>query len=217
MSVPLPRPWRPARASAVEIAWTSKVPRTFARTGVVGNFYFIAQWFPKIGVLENTGWNTHQFHAGTEFFSDYGVYDVRITVPRGWIVGATGREQQRLDTPTGKTTHRFVQEDVHDFAWTTSPSITSSAASDSSTPGCRRWTCGCCCSRSTRVRRRRHFAATRAALQYYGEWYGPYPYGHITIVDPAWQSGAGGMEYPTLFTAGTRWLAPEGSGSPGGA
>ena len=48
----------------------------------------------------------------------------------------------------------------------------------------------------------------------YGEWYGPYPYGHITIVDPAWQSGAGGMEYPTLFTAGTRWLAPAASASP---
>jgi hypothetical protein len=35
-------------------------------------------------------------------------------------------------------------------------------------------------------------------------------------VDPAWQSGAGGMEYPTLITAGTEWLAPEGSGSPEG-
>jgi aminopeptidase N len=54
----------------------------------------------------------------------------------------------------------------------------------------------------------RHFDATRTTLKYYGEWYGAYPYGHITIVDPAYQSGAGGMEYPTLFTAGTRWLAP---------
>jgi hypothetical protein len=62
----------------------------------------------------------------------------------------------------------------------------------------------------------RHFAATSAALRYYGEWYGPYPYGHITIVDPAYQSGAGGMEYPTLFTAGTRWLAPRQSNSPEG-
>ncbi len=54
----------------------------------------------------------------------------------------------------------------------------------------------------------RHFAATRTTLKYYGEWFGAYPYGHITIIDPAYQSGAGGMEYPTLFTAGTRWLAP---------
>jgi hypothetical protein len=51
-----------------------------------------------------------------------------------------------------------------------------------------------------------HFEATRAALGYYGQWFGAYPYGHITVVDPAWQSGAGGMEYPTLFTAGTSWL-----------
>ncbi|HEY8550280.1 MAG TPA: M1 family aminopeptidase, partial [Vicinamibacterales bacterium] len=47
-------------------------------------------------------------------------------------------------------------------------------------------------------------------------WFGPYPYGHITIVDPAWQSGSGGMEYPTLFTAGTRWLAPSGVTTPEG-
>ena len=62
----------------------------------------------------------------------------------------------------------------------------------------------------------RHFDATRTALKYYGEWFGAYPYGHITIVDPAYQSGAGGMEYPTLFTAGTRWLAPRAVTTPGG-
>ena len=36
----------------------------------------------------------------------------------------------------------------------------------------------------------RHFNATRAALRDYGTWFGAYPYGHITIVDPAWQSGS---------------------------
>jgi Peptidase family M1 domain len=51
-------------------------------------------------------------------------------------------------------------------------------------------------------------------LRYYGEWYGAYPYPQITIVDPAWQSGSGGMEYPTIFTAGSRWLAPRQSNEP---
>ena len=59
-----------------------------------------------------------------------------------------------------------------------------------------------------RGQERRHFDATAAALKYYGEWYGPYPYDTITIVDPAYQSSSGGMEYPTLITAGARWLAP---------
>jgi hypothetical protein len=60
------------------------------RTGYVSDYYFIGQWFPKLGVLEDSGWNTHQFHSATEFFSDYGVYDVDIRVPRGFTVGATG-------------------------------------------------------------------------------------------------------------------------------
>jgi hypothetical protein len=213
MSVPLPRAVAPGESIAVEIAWTSKVPRTFDRTGVVGDFYFVAQWFPKIGVLEQGGWNTHQFHAGTEFFADYGIYDVRITVPRGWIVGATGREQQRLDTPTGKTTHRYVQEDVHDFVWTTSPAFLERRERFEH-PGLPPVDMRLLLQPEHEGQAARHFIATRAALQYYGQWYGPYPYGHITIVDPAWQSGAGGMEYPTLVTAGTRWLAPEGSGEP---
>ena len=72
-------------------------------------------------MLESTGWNCHQFHASTEFFSDYGVYDVRITVPTGWVLGATGIRERLRDNPDGTTTHRYVQEDVHDFAWTTSP------------------------------------------------------------------------------------------------
>src|SRR5262249_28465793 len=53
----------------------------------------------------------------------------------------------------------------------------------------------------------RHFEAARAALKYFGEWFGAYPYGHLTIVDPAWRSNTDGMEYPTLITAGTSWLA----------
>jgi hypothetical protein len=215
MTVPLPRAVAPGETIGVEIAWTSKVPRTFARTGVVGNFYFLAQWFPKIGVLENTGWNTHQFHASTEFYSDYGIYDVRITVPRGWTVGATGREQQRLETPTGKTTHRFVQEDVHDFAWTTSPDYLERRERFEH-PGLPAVDMRLLLQPEHEGQAGRHFAAARAALRYYGQWYGAYPYGHITIVDPAWQSAAGGMEYPTLITAGTEWLAPEGSGSPEG-
>ncbi len=121
MAVPLPQPVGPDGTATVELQWTAHVPRTFARTGAIGNFFFIAQWFPKVGVLQDEGWNCHQFHAGTEFFSDYGVYDVSLTVPQKWIVGATGIQRERRDNADGTTTHRYYQEDVHDFAWTTSP------------------------------------------------------------------------------------------------
>jgi len=121
MSVPLPRAAEPGATATITIAWTAHVPRTFARTGAIGNFFFIAQWFPKLGVLQEDGWNCHQFHSGTEFFSDYGVYDVSLTVPAGWPVGATGVQRERRENSDRTTTHRYHQEDVHDFAWTTSP------------------------------------------------------------------------------------------------
>jgi aminopeptidase N len=211
--LPLPQAVGPGETIDLRVQWTSRVPRTFARTGAIGDYYFIAQWFPKLGVLEDSGWNCHQFHATTEFFADFGVYDVRLTVPRDWVVGATGVEQGVTDEVDGTSTHHFYQEDVHDFAWTTSPHYVE---------------------RRERFEHRslppvdirlllqpehegqasRHFAATRAALKYYGEWFGPYPYDHITVIDPAWQSGTDGMEYPTLITAGTEWIAPRGVTDP---
>lgn len=215
LALPLPTPVAPGESLTVELAWTARVPRTFARTGAIGNYFFIAQWFPKLGVLEDGGWNTHQFHASTEFYSDYGVYDVRITVPRGWVVGATGVERAREDSPKGTTTHRYVQEDVHDFVWTTSPDYLDRRATFEH-PSLPRTELRLLLQPEHAGQAERHFAATRATLRHYGEWYGPYPYGHVTIVDPAWQSSAGGMEYPTLFTAGTRWLAPPGTGDPEG-
>jgi hypothetical protein len=213
MRVQLPKPVPPGGSLTIELAWTAHVPRPIERTGAVGDFFFIAQWFPKLGVLQHDGWNTHQFHATTEFFSDYGVYDVRITVPSGWLVGATGRATQRLELPSGRTTHRFVQEDVHDFAWTTSPAFVERHARFEQ-PGLPAVDMRLLVQPEHVPQASRLFAATRAALLHYGRWYGPYPYGHITIVDPAWQSGAGGMEYPTLFTTSTRWLAPAGSLDP---
>ncbi|HSK08553.1 MAG TPA: M1 family metallopeptidase [Vicinamibacterales bacterium] len=215
LAVPLPRPAPPGETLNVEIQWTSKVPRTFARTGTVGDYYFLAQWFPKVAVLQDGGWNSHQFHRGTEFFSNYGVYDVRLTVPTGWVVGATGRVQEVREQPDGMTMHRYYQEDVHDFAWTTSPDYLVREAPfehEGLPPVAMRLLL----QPEHEGQADRHFEATRAALRYYGTWYGPYPYGHITIVDPAWQSGAGGMEYPTLFTSGTRWLAPRAVASPEG-
>jgi aminopeptidase N len=207
LEVPLDRPVAPGETVNVQIAWSSRVPRTFARTGVVGDFYFVAQWFPKIGVLEDTGWNTHQFHSATEFFADFGSYDVRLTVPRGWIVGATGAERDRRDEPDGTTTHHYAADDVHDFAWTTSPNMIERRATFEHA-GLQSVDMRLFLQPEHAGQADRHFAAARAALKSYGTWYGPYPYTQLTIVDPAYQSEADGMEYPTLITAGTRWLAP---------
>ncbi len=214
--VPLPRPVAPGETIHVEVAWTSKIPRTFARTGYRGNFFFLAQWFPKLGVYQADGtWNCHQFHAATEFFSDYGVYDVQMTVPEGWKVGATGVEHGITDNPDATSTHRYQQPDVHDFAWTTSPDYRE-ARRRFEHPGLKAVEMRLLYQPEHEGQVERHFRAAEATLKYYGTWFGEYPYGHVTLVDPAWGSGAGGMEYPTLFTCGTRYLTPKGGGSPEG-
>jgi hypothetical protein len=208
MSTPLPGSIAPGQTVTLEIVWTSKIPRPFARTGVVGNYFFLAQWFPKIGVVDGNGkWNCHQFHVLTEFFADYGEYDVRMTVPRGWPLAATGVQRDRRDNPDGTTTHRYYQEDVHDFAWTTSPEFIERTATFER-EGLPSVAMRLMLQPEHLAQAERHFEGTRTTLRYYGEWFGPYPYGHITLVDPAWQSETDGMEYPTLFTLGTRWLNP---------
>ncbi len=212
-SAELPTPVQPGEGLRLRITWTGRFPRNFDRTGAIGNYFFVSQWFPKLGVFEAGGWTAHQFFANSEFYSDFGRYDVRMTVPAGWLVGATGREQSRADAGNGQTTHRYVQDEVHDFAWTASPDFIEKT---------QRFEHGGLPPVEMRLLLQpeheglaeRHFAGTAAALRYYGEWYGPYPYGHITIVDPAFQSDSGGMEYPTLFTGGARWLSPLGSNDP---
>ena len=215
MVVTLPEPVEPGESVSVELEWRAKVPRTFARTGFRGDYFLIAHWFPKLGVFEGDGWNCHQYHSGTEYYSDYGVYDVAITVPGNFVLGATGLLVDSVDNEDGSTTHRHFQEDVHSFTWTTSPDylvVTDRFEYEGLPPVDLRLLI----QPEHLGQAERHFHATKAALQYYGSWYGPYPYGHVTIVDPAYGSGAGGMEYPTLFTAGTRLFNPYGGGSPEG-
>lgn len=215
LAVRLPAPVAPGETVNVEVEWVSRVPRPFARTGVEGDYYLIAHWFPKIGVLEADGWNCHQFHAVTEFYADYGIYDVRLTVPAGWLLGATGRQRSITDNGDGTATHHYHAEDVHDFAWTVSPDFVDLAGRFEH-PDLPDVDIRLLLQPEHRAQAERHFEATRQALKHYGEWFGPYPYDHLTVVDPPWRSLTAGMEYPTFFTAGTRWLAPARTNGPEG-
>lgn len=239
MAVTLPEPVRPNGTITLKIDFYSKLPRVFARTGYFGNFYMVGQWFPKIGVYERAGmryatkgqWNCHQFHATSEFYADFGTYQVEITVPSNYVVGATGVEQGSHPNKDGTTTHTFVQEDVHDFAWTADPTYirferifdAGRMATEAEISEVARLV-----GRSPEEVRLqnvkmillihpehvaqadRHFRALEYGLKYFGLWYGKYPYATITVVDPAYKGGgAGGMEYPTLFTGGTNWWPPK--------
>lgn len=166
----------------------------------------VGQWFPKMGVYTDLGWNCHQFHTNSEFFADFGVYNVWITVPVNNIVGATGiRVGEPLKNDDSTATHFYHAEDVHDFAWTISPEFVEfkGRAQDVDIR---------VLMQPDRVAQGpRYVEAAKVAIQYFQNWYGDYPYPNVTVVDP--RRGAGetaGMEYPTLFTAETFYGIPEG-------
>ena len=92
-----------------------------ARTGYKRDFLLAGQWFPKVGVWWKGQWNCHQFHASTEFFADYGTYDVNITLPSSFHFGSTGVVTGEKQNGDGTKTVSAHAEDVHDFAWTADP------------------------------------------------------------------------------------------------
>lgn len=235
IKVDLPQPVPPQGTISLEIDFYTKLPRLFSRTGYYRDFFFVAQWFPKIGVYERAGmryaingqWNCHQFHENSEFYANFGSYRVELTVPERFVVGATGELVENRANGDGTTSYTYYQEDVHDFAWTAYPRFIRVERDFVADREVSRQELDetarllglpaeevrlkdvkmiLLISPEHRSQIERHLRALTAAIKYFGLWYGAYPYKTITLVDPPWGgSAAGGMEYPTLITAGTRW------------
>ena len=215
LQVELDRPLAPGEQVRFRIEFTSKLPRGARRTGWVEDYYFAAQWFPKLGVFANGAWYCHQYHLHSEFFADFGDYDVSLTVPSGMVVGATGQQVGETDNGDGTRTHRFQQENVHDFTW---------VASSRLLPRTRRFEHPGLSPVDMRLLllpehahlEERYFRAVEHSLRLFGDWFGPYPYPVLTLVDPPYNSRTGGMEYPTLVTGRTDFWSPPETLSPEG-
>lgn len=204
--VPLARPVPPHGTIVLDIRFRSHLPHVTARTGYHGDFFMVAQWFPKLGVYEVPGqrfatvpgWNCHQFHAMTEFYADFGVYDVDITLPSQFVVGATGAQVRDDQHSDNTKTVAFHADDVHDFAWTASPSF--EVVKDQ----WRNTALTLLIQPQHRGQADRYMQSLKGAMEYFDMHVGPYPYSTYTIVDPAYGGlAAGGMEYPTLMTGET--------------
>jgi hypothetical protein len=172
------------------------------------------------------GWNAHQYHANSEFYADWGDYRVAITVPEKYVVGSAGAlvKESRAG---GKKTLVYEQASIHDFAWTADPRyVVKEGIFDPSkdVPQAE-------LSRAAKLLGRteadllagfrpvklrfymqpdhvgqwpRYADAQKWALAWFGLYAFPYPYDQVSCVDPPEDgTGAAGMEYQTLYTAGT--------------
>jgi hypothetical protein len=210
----LPQPVPAGGTVTFELGWESRVPRAVARSGYAGDYYLFGQWFPKLAVLEvpptrgatQARWNAHQYHANSEFYADFGTYDVTLTVPARFVVGGAGVRTGRTENSDGTVTHRFHQDDVQEFAWTANPNFieVTDVFRENGLPEVN---LALFIEPQYRASADQLLASLKASLSHYGRWWYPYPYTHVTMVAPPNTEHAmatAGMEYPTFFTVASR-------------
>jgi hypothetical protein len=108
--VHLPRTLASGDSLVMEVDWNFRVPPAGApRTGwedaLGGRAFVVAQWYPQVAVYDDIeGWNVSPYRGQGEFYLEYGDFDVAITLPAGWLVGATGtlRNPEQVLSPTAR-------------------------------------------------------------------------------------------------------------------
>ncbi len=207
LRLPLPNPLAPGATLSIELTFEDQLPEIVERTGYLGSFHFLGQWFPKLARLEPDGKFAHfSFHALSEFYADFGKYDVTLDVPEAFRVGASGKLAHESHAAGRKQLH-FQVENVHDFAWTAwdkfetrSERIAGVDVSVLYPP-------------HQEQNAQAELDSVRFALPHFNALYGAYPYPTLTLVHPPeGADNAGGMEYPTLITTGGPWYATIGGG-----
>jgi hypothetical protein len=215
VEVPLAAPVAPGATVEVAMSFHAQLPEVFARTGFKRDFMLVGQWFPKIGVrVEADGqerWHCEPFHVMSEFFADFGNYDVSLTVPDTHVVAATGMLVKVKDNPDSTRTLQYRAESVHDFVWMADPYmqvISGKATIQTGEVEVRVYF-----RPEQREFAERHLSAGIGAIEQFSRLLLPYPWPRMSIIDPPPDAaaGAGGMEYPTLVTTASDGVfAPEG-------
>src|SRR5437588_6050869 len=115
MRAELDRPLAPGGRAELELAYRFEVPEhgsdRMGREQFAGGWlYEIAQWYPRVAVYDDVrGWNTEQYLGQGEFYLEYGDFDVAITVPRGFLVAATGTLANPLEVLTATERARLAR------------------------------------------------------------------------------------------------------------
>ncbi len=140
----LNKPLKACEKIIISTPFHVKIPKgVTSRLGHIKQSYQITQWYPKPAVYDKYGWHRMPYLNQGEFYSEFGSFDVSITLPKNYIVGATGdlqnaKEIEWMDSLVDKTakidsfdrkdntfpesskefkTLRYTQSNIHDFAW----------------------------------------------------------------------------------------------------
>ena len=225
MRVDLPQPLAPGQFVDLDIGWRFTVPDYGAgRMGRDGTLYQLGQWYPRVAVYDDVrGWNHEPYIGGGEFYLEYGRFEVAITVPAGYIIGATGTllnpaevltpsQRARLARARGsRVPVAVITAEEAGNAARTRPSATGTLTWRFAADSVRDFAFGAAPDfrwdasgyRGTMVHTLYRTSApeweeanriVRDAVEYYSEQWYPYPYAHITSIEGPIE----GMEYPMI-------------------
>ncbi len=106
----LPSPLPPGGKTTITTPFHVKLPFNFSRGGHDGQSYQATQWYPKPAVYDKNGWHPMPYLDQGEFYSEFGSFDVTITVPKNYVVAATGEleNQSEKDWLKSRATYNWV-------------------------------------------------------------------------------------------------------------
>lgn len=225
----------PGDTITISTPFRVKIPDgKFSRLGHTKQAYYITQWYPKPAVFDAQGWHAMPYLTQGEFYSEFGSFDVSITLPDNYVVGATGllqnaEEKERLermagndwpypkpvtDPRTGKTlrnafpasstttkTLRYVQDQVHDFAWFADKRFIVRKSEVVLARSGRTVTTWALFTPRNAELWSDAVRYVNESVRLYSQFVGDYPYEACTAVDGTISAG-GGMEYPMITIIG---------------
>lgn len=219
----LNEPLQPGDEITITTPFFVKLPSSkMSRLGHIGQSYHITQWYPKPAVYDHKGWHPYPYLDMGEFYSEFGSFEVAITLPDNYYVGATGKLQNQdeveymqdrvaatraitsydqddknfPESSNSTKTLRYKDSNIHDFAWFADKRY-NILQGEVELPHSGRT-----------VKTWAYFPNHQAelwkesiqyindAVYYYSLWYGDYPYDNCSAVCGPF--GDGGMEYPQI-------------------
>lgn len=227
--ITLPEPLLPGKRIDIATPFRVVIPKVFSRLGFGKDNFQISQWYPKPAVYDRKGWHPMPYLDQGEFYSEFGRFDVQITVPTNYVVAATGNVEQKNekqfwekripptdsakasafikmfdtlnDLETNTKTLRFVEENIHDFAWFASKKYLIDTAT-ATLPSGKKVACYSYYLPKQYKLYKGSARYTAKTVEYLSQKVGEYPYQHASVVDGTLLAG-GGMEYPTITVIGS--------------
>jgi hypothetical protein len=226
--ITLNKPLKPGDAIKIATPFHVKIPKgVTSRLGHIEDSYQISQWYPKPAVYDKNGWHQMSYQDQGEFYSEYGRFDVSVTLPANYIVGATGNlqnenEREMLEKLAADTTWianlgsekaefpssseqiktlRYTENKIHDFAWFADKRFHVLKGKVTLPESGREVTTWVMFTNQQAKFWKDAIPYVNSSIACFSKWNGDYPYNNFTAVQSALNAGSG-MEYPGITVIG---------------